>query len=262
MSSVSLLSLIAQCLRGSIGGRLSVTESWIAGREAVHAVSKFFLDQKWIFMEVPGYADFGKDGYVDMVTVAGEVTGRSFAVQIKGGRSRRRGGGYRIESTLNNRQQWHDSTMPVIGIVWDPDLSELFWIDLTATLNDLGLSADLSVPSSRHLCGQDGLRRFTKYIGSVAHRQASILDLLSPNPELQMAGVAAGYHIGRTDGRRGSRSDKRSDGGSAAERPSSRLGTHRRRRSPPPPNKRYEPWDGSDATRTSSCADHPGQAVR
>jgi hypothetical protein len=46
----------------SIGGWLSVTESWIAGREAVHAVSKFFLDQKWIFMEVPGYADFGKDG--------------------------------------------------------------------------------------------------------------------------------------------------------------------------------------------------------
>ncbi len=180
---------------------MSVTESWVAGREAVHAVMKFALDQTWIFMEVPGHADFGKDGYVDMVSTTGAVTGSSFAVQIKGGRSRRRSGGYRIDGTASNRQLWAASTMPVIGLVWDPAVSRLYWTDLTATLHEHGTDADLLVASRDHLDAGEGLRRFKKYIGSVAHRQALILDLVSPEPEFQMAGIAAAYHIGRTDGR-------------------------------------------------------------
>jgi hypothetical protein len=180
---------------------VSVTESWIAGREAVRAFEGFCLEQKWIWHEVPGQADFGKDGYVDIVTQAGALTGSCFAVQIKGGRSRRRSGGYRIEATANNRSQWAASTLPVIGIVWDPDLSRLFWMDLTSELNEHGSDADLFVPPVQHLGSAQEIRRFHKYIGSIAHRQASILDLVSPDPEFQMAAIAACYHVGRSDGR-------------------------------------------------------------
>ncbi|MBI2709797.1 MAG: DUF4365 domain-containing protein [Actinobacteria bacterium] len=111
----------------AIGATMGVTDSWVAGREAVLAFERFCLDHRWVFHEVPGHADFGKDGYVDLVEASGAVTGGCFSVQIKGGRSRRRAGGYRIDASENNRRQWAASTLPVIGIVWDPDHSSLHW---------------------------------------------------------------------------------------------------------------------------------------
>ena len=63
------------------------------------------------------------------------------------------------------------------------------------------MDTDLLIPSTQHLNDDAAIRRFKKYIGSVAHRHASVLDLTSPDVDVQMAGVAASYHIGRTDGR-------------------------------------------------------------
>jgi len=62
-------------------------------------------------------------------------------------------------------------------------------------------SAQLVVLASQHLGDERALGRFKKYVGSVAYRQASILDLASPNSDLELVAVAAAYHIGRTDGR-------------------------------------------------------------
>lgn len=180
---------------------MGVTESWVAGREAVLAFERFCLDQRWVFHEVPGHADFGKDGYVDLVERGGALTGGCISVQIKGGRSRRRAGGYRLDASENNRRQWAASTLPVIGIVWDPDRSRLHWTDLTARLSSEGIEADLLVPESQHLAGEHEVRRFKKYLSSVAHRQASTLDLVSADDDLQLAGVAGAYYVGRTDGR-------------------------------------------------------------
>jgi hypothetical protein len=53
---------------------MGVTDSWVAGCEAVLAFERFCLDQKWAWHEVPGHADFGKGGYVDIVEVTGAVT--------------------------------------------------------------------------------------------------------------------------------------------------------------------------------------------
>jgi len=180
---------------------MGVTDSWVAGREAVLAFERFCLDQRWVFHEVPGHADFGKDGYVDLVEASGAVTGGCFSVQIKGGRSRRRAGGYRLDASENNRRQWAASTLPVIGIVWDPNRSRLHWTDLSATLSTEGQKADLLVPETQHLNGEPEVRRFKKYLSSVAHRQASTLDLVSADDDLQLAGVDAAYYVGRTDGR-------------------------------------------------------------
>lgn len=180
---------------------MGITESWVAGREAVLAFEQFCLDQPWVFYEVPGHADFGKDGYVDLAEASGAITGGCFSVQIKGGRSRRRTGSYKIDASDNNRRQWAASTLPVIGIVWDPDASRLHWMDLSDTLSSKGLGADLLVPEAQHLSGEDEVRRFKKYLSSVAHRQASTLDLVSDDNDLQLAGVAGAYHVGRTDGR-------------------------------------------------------------
>lgn len=54
---------------------------------------------------------------------------------------------------------------------------------------------------AQHLNGESEIRRFKKDLSSVAQRQASMLDLVANDDDLQRAGVAAAYYVGRTDGR-------------------------------------------------------------
>jgi len=180
---------------------VSVTEGWVAGREAVVAFESFCLSRRWVFVEVPGQSDFGKDGYVDIVEAGGTVSGSCFAVQIKGGRSHARSGGYVISGSASNRQQWAASTMPVIGITHDAATGRLHWVDLTELLNREGLDACLFVPSSQHLHGSPETARFSKYIDSLAFRQSALLNLFADDHQTQVRGIQAAYRIGRSDGR-------------------------------------------------------------
>jgi len=102
-----------------------VSDSWATGRKAVAAFERFCTEQKWVFTELPGQADFGKDGYVDFSN-GDRLTGQCIAVQIKGGRSFRRKGGYEVTADARRRHLWADSTVPVFGIVWDPTDDSLF----------------------------------------------------------------------------------------------------------------------------------------
>jgi hypothetical protein len=190
-----------RCQRIRKTGIVSVTEAWVAGREAVVAFESFCLSQRWIFVEVPGQSDFGKDGYVDIVEADGTVSGSCFAVQVKGGRSHVRSGGYVIDGSAANRQQWAASTMPVIGIAHDPETGFLHWVDLTELLNREGLDARLFVPRHQHLSGPPETSRFSKYIDSLAYRQSALLNLFAEDPQTQVRGVRAAYRIGRSDGR-------------------------------------------------------------
>ncbi len=180
---------------------MSVTNSWVAGQEAVVAFHSFCLAQQWVFVEIPGQSDFGKDGYVDIVEPGGTISGSCFAVQIKGGRSHRRSAGFIIEGSDSNRRQWAASTMPVIGIAHDPDSGWLHWVDLTELLNREGHDARLFVPKEQHLNGGPEVRRFSKYIDSLAFRQSTLFNLFGGDHETQRAGVRAAYRIGRSDGR-------------------------------------------------------------
>ena len=58
------------------------------GEIGVNEVSKIVNEQfGWIFRRNPAEYDFGIDGYVDVVSVEGAVTGQCFAIQIKSGQS-------------------------------------------------------------------------------------------------------------------------------------------------------------------------------
>jgi hypothetical protein len=58
------------------------------GEVGINAVSSIVNDKfKWIFRRVNAEHDFGVDGYIDVVTDDGNVTGQSVAVQIKAGAS-------------------------------------------------------------------------------------------------------------------------------------------------------------------------------
>lgn len=167
------------CWRWSRLSTVSVTESWVAGQEAVVAFHSFCLSQHWILVEVPGQSDFGKDGYVDIVEPNGTVSGSCFAVQIKGGRSHARTDGFIIEGSEANRRQWAASTMPVIGVAHNRETNWLHWVDLTELLNREGIDARLLAPSRQHLNGQPEVRRFAKHIDSLAFRQSALLNLFS-----------------------------------------------------------------------------------
>lgn len=165
------------------------------------AFHSFCLTQHWIFVEVPGQSDFGKDGYVDIVEPDGTVSGSCFAVQIKGGRSHARTDGFIIDGSEANRRQWAASTMPVIGVAHNRETNWLHWVDLTDLLNREGIDARLLAPSGQHLNGGPEVRRFAKYIDSLAFRQSALLNLFSDDGRTQVAGVRAAYRIGRADGR-------------------------------------------------------------
>ncbi len=130
--------------------RPQVTPRWVAGELAVLAFREFCTRQRWVFTDVPGQYDFGRDGYLDLSN-AGQLTGHCIAVQIKGGASYRRSGGYTIRADMRRRTLWSESTIPVFGIVWDPADGALYWLELTSLLRERGLRAPLAVPASNRL---------------------------------------------------------------------------------------------------------------
>ncbi|MGN5387613.1 DUF4365 domain-containing protein [Streptomyces sp. WAC05950] len=87
-----------------------------------------------IVQEIDGGNDYGEDCYLSF-TRSGERTGDIVAVQVKSGTAYRRAVGYGI-SCREHLHDWTRSRIPVIGVVYDPDLKKLFWANLTQYLLD------------------------------------------------------------------------------------------------------------------------------
>lgn len=99
-------------------------------RAAVNAARAFFESCDCVFQEVDLANDYGKDAYVDL-TERDNVTGLCVAVQVKGGASYRRPGGYGIPLDENHASLWRQSSVPVAGIVYDPDDQQLRWCSIS-----------------------------------------------------------------------------------------------------------------------------------
>lgn len=112
-------------------GDVVIPDTWVMGRAAVEAFGSWCTSRKWIFQPIEGSSDFGKDGYVE-VSRAGSPTGEMFCVQVKGGASWRAAGGHRIPVGKHLRI-WKDSTVPVVGIIFDKGLR---WVNLTTALTE------------------------------------------------------------------------------------------------------------------------------
>lgn len=181
--------------------RVPITDSWVAGNEAVARWSVFCAKQRWPFLENDGRTDFGKDGYVDLSTADGRLLGQCFAVQIKGGVSRWGTNGYRIEADEAKRSRWARSTLPVFAVAFDPSDESFCWMDLTAELRDKGLDTSLVVPRRNHLTDERGVDAFVKYAEAVSQPASYLLDLGATDRDLQLAAVSLSYFIGRADGR-------------------------------------------------------------
>ncbi|MFF2524209.1 outer membrane protein assembly factor BamB family protein [Streptomyces liangshanensis] len=112
----------------------------------MNALRTLLEDHHHVLVEIPLDADFGEDLLVRIVR-GREVTGRLIAVQVKSGAKYRRKNGYSIP-VQDHFHDWRNHDIPVVGVVFDTQSSQLFWINLTQALNRLE-TAPSSVRVSR-----------------------------------------------------------------------------------------------------------------
>ncbi|CAJ9625600.1 DUF4365 and DUF1817 domain-containing protein [Burkholderia pseudomallei] len=101
------------------------------GEIGVNAVSSIVNDNfGWIFRRNHNEHDFGIDGYIDIVTDGGAVTGQCIAVQIKTGRSflkTKTEGGFVFYGEKKHLNYYLNLPMPVAVIVHDDIEKITYW---------------------------------------------------------------------------------------------------------------------------------------
>ncbi|MEQ1947239.1 MAG: DUF4365 domain-containing protein [Bryobacteraceae bacterium] len=173
----------------------------ITSRDGVNTTRLFFEHHACTFQEIGQQHDFGKDAYVDLADKAG-ITPLCVALQIKSGISYRTSKRDYVVPVTHHADLWRRSTVPVFGIVHDPDDSQLRWIDLTGYLRAHPQQTGGSVPVvGRHTLDELSLRgAFTAAVRTYAARGTTdlVLNLLSPDP-FQTGAVYDAWALSRSD---------------------------------------------------------------
>lgn len=147
--------------------------------------------------------DYGKDAYVDLVDEE-NVTGVCAAIQIKGGTSYRRKDGYGIP-VGEHLDIWRNSTVPIVGVVYDPSDKQLRWCDISKYLDNVGLKTPSYIPVSAgailtpttlHLEIRPSLERF-----STPHSVHPIVHVCSQSVPTQLSAIYDCFALGRSDAR-------------------------------------------------------------
>lgn len=102
----------------------------VSERAGINAVRALLEKHGLVVDEVAGRADYGRDLNVD-VTVEGRITGGIIGVQVKGGPSHFRRGRWIIRASPVDWEYWRSSTVPVIGMVYDPATETIRWRNLS-----------------------------------------------------------------------------------------------------------------------------------
>ncbi len=101
----------------------------------INAVSTIVNDKfAWIFRRNHNEHDFGIDGYIDVVTDKGAVTGQCFAIQVKTGKSFLRGSGaeeYVFYGEQKHLNYYLNLPMPVLVIIHDDTNNKSYWQHFT-----------------------------------------------------------------------------------------------------------------------------------
>jgi hypothetical protein len=116
----------------SLGPRMKPTRT--TERRGIRAVTDFFETNHCVVQPVNNENDFGKDLYIDFSRDR-QVTGITCAVQVKTGVSYRSKDGH-FMPVGQHLGCWRDSTVPVIGIVFDAARKQMTWINITQYLRN------------------------------------------------------------------------------------------------------------------------------
>lgn len=172
-------------------------------RAGVRAAAAVFEDANMLVQPVDGSVDIGKDLYVDL-TENDRATGELVAIQVKSGQSYERKRGFAIPASPGDIALWAASTVPVIGIVYDPRSERLYWTNLTAWSRQqpTGKHCEALVEATWALDARtlpqlvEEVREFVRAAGPPA-----LLGLAGDDPDAQFAAVAEAFALGRRDPR-------------------------------------------------------------
>jgi hypothetical protein len=108
-----------------------LTRSMSTGETGVNLIATIVnRDLGWIFRRNHAEHDFGIDGYIDIVTGDGFVTGRCLAVQIKFGASyvaRKQPYGYSYVGEAKHLNYLVNHPLPVLLLIGDPETTKFYW---------------------------------------------------------------------------------------------------------------------------------------
>lgn len=123
----------------NLGGPVStVRASRRIERAGVNALRALLEDHDHIVQEIDGGNDHGEDMIVNF-TRGGKRTGYWLAIQVKSGKKYKRSKGYAIPVD-DHFDDWRQSRIPIIGVVYDMKKKELFWVNLTEQLRSTDVS--------------------------------------------------------------------------------------------------------------------------
>ncbi|WP_326712218.1 DUF4365 domain-containing protein [Streptomyces sp. NBC_01474] len=101
-------------------------------RAGVNALRALLEDHEHIVQEIDGGNDHGEDMIVNF-TRNGKRTPYWIAIQVKSGKKYKRVNGYAIP-VEDHFDDWRQSRIPILGVVYDMKKRELFWVNLTERL--------------------------------------------------------------------------------------------------------------------------------
>ncbi|KAF7781169.1 hypothetical protein PRUB_b0307 [Pseudoalteromonas rubra] len=98
-------------------------------KRGVNYVRSIIESSNSIFHEVHQENDYGNDAFVELVDEE-DVKGITIAVQIKSGKSFCTKKSCSIPASKKHFQYWKEHSLPVIGIVYDPDEDTAYWTNI------------------------------------------------------------------------------------------------------------------------------------
>jgi hypothetical protein len=109
-----------------------MTQAARLGERGVSIVSRIVNeDFSWLFKKIHQEHDYGIDGYVDVITQDGSVTGQMLAMQIKCGKSffqEKNWTGYVYRGELKHFNYLANQPVPVIIAICHPDTEDCYWV--------------------------------------------------------------------------------------------------------------------------------------
>jgi len=108
---------------------LTKKQSTSTAREGVNYVRAIIESANCIFHEIHQENDYGNDAFLELVE-NNNVRGVTLAIQIKSGKSYCSKTECKIPASKNHFEYWRDHSLPVIGIVYDPDEKIAYWYNI------------------------------------------------------------------------------------------------------------------------------------
>ena len=171
---------------------------------ATNAARTLFESSGFVFQEVDLANDYGKDAYID-TTKEGGLTGLCIGVQIKGGKSCRRPCGYGIRIDKSHERVWRNSSVPIGGIVFDPEDGKLYWCNISKYLLDRStknVGSYIPVPRENVLTETTLRTEFAEsfeLFGKQSLIGQSLLKMFSQSRRDQMGALVDCFALGRSD---------------------------------------------------------------